>query len=58
MIRTDNGETSIICDFCPYDEQYDGDFMEVVSQAKEDDWKIFQVEGEWTHKCPSCVEDD
>ena len=50
------GEWVMSCDFC--DEEYESnttDFMEMISEAKSEGWKIFKDErGSWTHKCPKC----
>ena len=49
---------TVFCDHCSYDELMDEEsFYSVIDQMKEDGWRISKVDGEWDHKCPSCVGD-
>lgn len=45
------------CDLCCIQEEYDGDFYEIVEQMKDDGWKIRKVDGDWQHVCPACIEE-
>ena len=45
------------CDHCCIQEEFDGDFDEIVRQMKENGWKIRKVDDDWLHFCPACVED-
>lgn len=46
------------CDFCSNSFDTDEDeFMPAVESMKREGWKVFKENGEWQHKCTSCVED-
>ena len=59
MIEYDNeficGE--VICDSCGYSETYDGDFSDVVKQAKKDGWAIVKYDNNFEHYCKDCKEE-
>ena len=45
------------CDHCSYSEDYpeaEG-FIDTVEAIKEDGWLINKIDGQWDHKCPSCL---
>lgn len=52
-------ETSEVeCDYCSYCEEFDGTFREIVESMKNEGWIMLKDDGEWMHKCPSCVEEE
>lgn len=46
----------IYCDKvdCENSDVYYRDFYDCIEQAKEDDWRTFNVNGEWMHLCGDC----
>lgn len=50
------GEITCDEDGCGNAETFDGDFMEVVQEAKAAGWRITKKDGEWHHICPDCQE--
>lgn len=61
MIERQHGQMEIACDTCGEGtgQQFtDDDFTRMVSEAKQDGWKISpDGEGGWTHHCPGCKSD-
>lgn len=48
---------TVTCDECGEDIDLSGDFLEVIAQAKEEDWLIINEKGEFKHYCPDCKDD-
>lgn len=52
-----DGTMTLVCDECgdPADKSYEeGEFTQMIEQAKADGWSITQVKGRWEHRCPDC----
>ena len=43
------------CDTCKSTGEFEGDFMECIDQFKDDNWTVKEVDGEWEHQCPDCI---
>jgi hypothetical protein len=48
------------CDSCSSEEDMPDaeSFQEAVNQIKGQGWNIRKVGNDWTHVCPSCLQDD
>lgn len=44
------------CDSCYESTEEFDDFDTLLASSKRLGWKVYQEDGEWTHKCPSCAE--
>lgn len=56
MLEYDNrSETAVVtCDGCPYTEDFEGTFQEVIDEMKDQGWKITKTEDTWEHYCEDC----
>jgi len=51
----------VSCDYCDLGEENydtDGDWTEMIAEAKVDGWSINKVNGQWKHRCPDCTARD
>lgn len=62
MIETENtfGTTTIYCDGCEYEQEFEGfdGFVHVekaIGEAKDYGWEIIKAHGEWEHYCFECA---
>jgi len=61
MIESDKelGTFTMYCDEigCDHEETFDtdGDWQEMIQQAKDSGWKFTKDDDEWRHICPACA---
>lgn len=60
MIEPTDYGMAVSCDFCSTEiELQTHEFTHAVETIKHRGWKIGKdLEGQWTHKCPACLEDE
>lgn len=51
------GGYDVSCDRCPEQEFFDVELWgELMSEMRSAGWRCEEVDGEWEHCCPACVE--
>ena len=56
-VERQHGEVMLVCDECGDGSEPDGNFKDMLAEAKDAGWLIQKDEDtdEFTHLCPSCV---
>ena len=56
--KLDFGIFDMYCDGCYEREEFDvdNDFYQMITEAKENGWKIINRNGNWDHYCQECAQ--
>ena len=56
MIERHSGKQQLVCACGAAHKVYAAeDFTIMISEAKDEGWKVTKVAGEWEHTCPDCA---
>lgn len=56
MIERYGNSYELQCDYCSNCVDDFIDFQDVVDYKKANGWKSINIKGEWTDKCPECLD--